>query len=286
MYEDKLKWSKELAERVKKDFDPYAVIVGFTGGTDSNIALKLATMFFKVDLAFTCNTTIAAIEALENCEKVVTETYGLKHICKCPPYNGIEENPDTYFEIVKQHGFPGQKHSVHAWMYKYLKDHTISKIVSSIRKRKRKRNIIIISGARKDESIRRMGTSEDITIIGSNIWVNIANQWTSSECHAFAEDFNIQHLRSPLSRSMGISGECWCGSHAKGEGELKELKIFSPSTHEKIQLITAELEKLGFNWKWWQKPHKSRFLEKKGQINMFSPQMIMCSTCMNNEAPH
>lgn len=82
MYEDKLKWSKELADRVKKDFDHYAVIVGYTSGTDSNIVLKLATMFFDVTAAFTCNTTIAAIETLQNCERVATEIYKLKYISK------------------------------------------------------------------------------------------------------------------------------------------------------------------------------------------------------------
>lgn len=282
MYEDKLKWSKELADRIKKDFNPYAVLVGYTGGTDSNIALKLAIMFFDVTAAFTCNTTIAAIETLSNCERVATEVYNLKYVSKMPPYGGIKENPDTYFEIVKQHGFPGKTVTAHSWMYKYLKDHTVSSIVSSFRLRKRNRPIVIISGARRHESVRRMGTSEDVTIIGNNIWVNIANDWTNSECHAFAVDNKIDDLRSPISKCIGISGECFCGSFAS-KGELNEVKVASPTTYEKINYIQKWLqENTKYYWGWEESPPKSWTLEKRGQLNMFSPQLVMCSTCMNN----
>jgi 3'-phosphoadenosine 5'-phosphosulfate sulfotransferase (PAPS reductase)/FAD synthetase len=282
MYEDKLKWSKELADRIKKDFNPYAVIVGYTGGTDSNIALKLATMFFNVDAAFTCNTTISAIETLQNCERVAKEVYNLKYISRMPPYGGLQENPNTYFELVKQHGFPGQTKTAHNWMYRYLKDHTVQKIVSSFRQRKRNRPIVIISGARRHESVRRMGTSQDITVIGNTIWVNIANDWTNQDCSDFASDYNIDELRSPISKGMGISGECFCGSHASGKGELNEIKFWSPSTFDLIDKISTHLKLLGFEWEWFQSPPKNRKIERAGQQNMFSPQMLMCSTCMNN----
>lgn len=97
MYENKLRWSKELSERVIKEYNPYAIIVGYTSGKDSNVALKLATMFFKVDAAFTCDTTISAIETLTHCQKIIKEHYRIKHICRKPNYNGIVENSDTYF---------------------------------------------------------------------------------------------------------------------------------------------------------------------------------------------
>ena len=283
MYEDKLKWTKELCERVKKDFSPYAVIVGYTGGKDSNIVLRLATMFFKVDAAFTFNTTIAAPETLKKCESVAKDVYGVKYISKMPPYNGVEENPDTYFELVKNHGFPGSTDTAHNWMYRYLKDHTISKIVASFRNRKRNRPIVILMGARKEESARRMGTSDDITIIGNTIWVNIANLWTDSEMAAFAEDFKINEHRSPISIGMGISGECFCGSFAGGPGELQELKFWSPATYDKIIGITRFLKSIGFNWEWYESPNVHYIREKKGQLNMFSPNLIMCSTCMSNK---
>ena len=282
-YSDKLNWSKELSERIKKDFDPYAVIVGLTTGFDSNVALKLATMFFNVDAAFTCDTTIAAPETLKNCQKVANEVYGLKWICKKPSYNGIQENPNTYFEIVKQHGFPGKTKTAHNWMYRWLKDHTVSSIITDIRKRKRNRPIVIISGARKYESVRRMGTSQDVTINGNNIWVNICNEWTNEEVHAFAEDNDLTKLRSPISKAIGMSGECFCGCFA-GKGELNEIKFASPSTWDKLDRIDKWLKSnTSMNWGYEQSPPKSWTLEKHGQINMFTESnMIMCSTCMNN----
>lgn len=281
-YTDKLEWTKELCIKIKKDYDPYAVIVGLTTGFDSNVALKLATMFFDVTAAFTCDTTISAIETLSNCEKVAKDVYGLKHIVRQPTYNCIDQNPNTYFEIVKQHGFPGKTITAHSWMYKWLKDHTISKIISSIRQRKRGKNIVIVSGARKHESVRRFGTSKDITIQDSNIWVNICNEWTNSEVSAFSDDYNLDRYRSPISKSIGISGECFCGCFAQ-KGELTEIKYASPTTYEKLMYIQKWLqENTNMRWGWEESPNKSYTLEKYGQINMFSPQMLMCSTCMNN----
>lgn len=285
-YEEKLRWSKELADRVKKDYDPYAVIVGLTTGFDSNVALKLATMFLDVTAAFTADTTISAPETLANCERVAKEEYGLRHILRKPNYNGVKEHPNTYFEVVKQHGFPGKTDSVHTWMFRWLKDHAISPIVSSIRKRKHNRNIVIISGARKDESKKRWSTSEDITIRGSNIWVNICNQWSTGEVHAFATDNNLDRFRSPISKAIGMSGDCFCGCYAR-PGDLIELKIASPSTYEKIMYIWHWLrEHTDKDWSWENGPSKQYTLEKYGQKNMFQPlfvpDMLFCSTCMNN----
>lgn len=284
-YTDKLLWSKELAERIKRDYNPYAVLVGFTSGGDSNVALKLATMFFKVDAAFTCNTTIAAIETLQNCEKVVTETYGLKHICRMPPYDGLKQDPDTYFKLCKRHGFPGPTETSHKHTYWWLKDHTVSAIVSIFRQKKRNRTIVIVCGARKYESVRRMGNSKDINIVGNTIWVNICNEWTDSETHAFSVDNKIDALRSPVSQIMGMSGECFCGCFAP-KGELGELKFASPTTHEKIQFIKKWLwENSKHLWGWGERKPKNIKQEAMGQFNMFSPQMMFCSTCMNNSEP-
>lgn len=282
-YSDKLIWSKDLADRIKKDYNPYAVIVGLTTGFDSNVALKLATMFFDVTAAFTCDTTIAALETLKNCEKVAKDVYGLKYICKAPTYNGLKENQNTYFEVVKQHGFPGKTKTAHSWMYRWLKDHTVGSIISSIRQNKRNRPIVIISGARKYESVRRMGTSKDITVQGNNIWVNICNEWTNGEVHAFATDNNLDKYRSPISKSIGISGECFCGCFSS-KGELNEVKIASPSTYEKITYIHKWLkENTDKDWDWESGPTDQYIREKYGQINMFTESnMIMCSTCMNN----
>jgi hypothetical protein len=290
MYEEKLRWSAELADRVKKDFDPYATIVAYTSGGDSNVALKLATMFFNVDAAFTCDTTIGAIETMMNCEKVATRHYGLKYISEAPRYGGISDNKNTYFEVVKRNGFPGKTSTAHSWMYKWLKAHTIEHICSLFRQRKRNRKIIIICGARRHESVRRMGTSQDITIMDSNVFVNICNDWTDSEMYAFSDDFNLQNLRSPISIGMGISGECFCGSYSS-KGELNEIKYHSPSTFKKIMDITKFLnEETQFLWDWESGPVTQRDAKKaekqklkESQITLFNPNMLFCSTCMNNK---
>lgn len=167
-------------------------------------------------------------------------------------------------------------------MFRWLKDHTINSIVSSIRNRQRNRPIVIISGARKYESKVRWGTSENITVIGNNIWVNICNQWTDDELAAFAIDFNLSKLRGPISNNMGISGDCFCGAYAN-KGDLIELKYESPTTYEKITNIQNWIfNNTNMRWTWEEGPQKRYIMEKHGQLNMFTPNMLFCSTCMNN----
>jgi hypothetical protein len=95
-------------------------------------------------------------------------------------------------------------------------------------------------------------------------------------------DNKIDELRSPISKCMGISGECFCGAFAS-KGEKTEIKIFSPTTFDKINMIREWLlANTDMEWDWDESPPKGRAMEKLGQQNLFSPQMIMCSTCMNN----
>ena len=281
-YTDKLKWSKEIADRIIKDYNPFAILVAYTSGADSNVALKVATLFMPVSAAFTCDTTISAIETLRNCERVASDVYGLKYITKFPPYAGLKENPNTYAEIVKRHGFPGSTDTAHAWMYRWLKDHTVSRIISSIRARRHNRPIVIVSGARRHESKRRWGTSEDITIQGNNIWLNIINDWTDQDCYEFTRDNDLDRYRSPISHAIGLSGDCFCGSFAQ-PGDLLELKIASPTTHEKIiGLQQWVLDNTTMQWTWEEGPSKYQIKEKHGQLNLFTPNMLLCSTCINN----
>lgn len=280
MYQEKLLWSEELARKVKLDFNPWAVLVGFTAGADSNIALKLASMFFPVTAVFTCNTTIASLDTLSSCESAA-RNYGHNYICRCPPYNGLAECNDTYEQLIKRHGFPGQTKTAHNWMYWYLKDHTVSRIVSSYRRRVRNRVVVIISGARQDESIRRMGTTQDITVKGSTVWVNLCNRWTASECHAFEAEYNLSSYRSHCSRTIGISGECWCGAFAP-KGQLNELRFAAPDVYEKLSRLRSWLiANTQFNWDWDEGPPKKRDMLKPPSPT-FSPNALMCSTCINN----
>lgn len=115
------------------------------------------------------------------------------------------------------------------------------------------------------------------------MWVNICNEWTNSEVNAFAMDHNLDKYRSPISKAIGVSGECFCGCYAQ-KGELTELKIASPSTYEKITSIHKWLrQNTDKDWDWESGPTRQYTLEKYGQVNMFTEsKMIMCSTCMNN----
>lgn len=277
---DRIKWSKDLIDKAILEHRPYAIIVGLTTGGDSLVAFHVAKMLCTVDACFTCDTTIAAHETIKNCQDVC-EKYKTKWICKAPPYGGLQENNNTYFELVRQHGFPGKTKTTHNWMYRYLKDHTVAKIVSSFKQGKR-RPIIIISGARKHESVRRFGTSKDITVNKGTIWVNILNEWTDSDMQEFKTDNRIDDERSPISKIMGISGECFCGCFAQ-KNELMELKCASRDTYNKIVGIQKWLtENTKMKWGWEDSPPASWIQEQKGQLNMFSPEMLFCSTCMNN----
>lgn len=159
-----------------------------------------------------------------------------------------EPDPIIYEELVKAHGFPGA--FGHGMMYNRLKERQIRRLCRDYGASP-KEPIMLISGCRKEESTRRMGTTKPIDPQGRTIWVAAFADLTAVECNAYMERERIP--RNPVKDYLHMSGECLCGAFAH-PGELSEIELWYPDAAAEIKRIEQEVRAIGFPWGWEEQP--------------------------------
>lgn len=200
--------------------------------------------------------------------------YG-RQLCEAKgwPYREFRTDPAVYRRWVLRYGFPGP--AMHKMMYRILKERRVRDFVRE-QKTHRLHNIGILSGARLQESKRRMGTAEPHTKIGSQIWINPILYFGDDDKARSETRFNIG--RSPVAVQLGMSGECLCGSMADGDGpqELLQLRAFYPEEADYIEELQRECEARGVWAKWGVKPPNEPKIDPN-QLSLMN--MPMCAGC-------
>ena len=245
-------------------FSPVKVFVGFSGGFDSLVAAHWAMNNISECEIFHANTGIG----IEKTREFVRQT------CKNNgwPLSEIRAKEDCgqdYDEFVKAHGFPGP--AMHSRMFQRLKERAVWELLRR-NKTKRSDNVMLITGIRRDESVRRSGYKYSlIDFTGNILWVNPfyyqSKQW-------FYDYINHHGLeQNPVSKVLGMSGECLCGAYAhKGEKEL--IKIVCPDTYQRIKNLEKEVKEHGFSWGWEESPPRQKKCNKTN--DMFMPFCVGC----------
>ena len=266
----------------------------FSGGDDSLAALRVAREHPCFRAAVHCNTGIGVEATREFARETCREL-------RCPliefkatenvKANG-EPDPQIYEQMVMEYGFPGPTKFGHGKMYVRLKDRGIRRLLRE--HTDGKENVVLASGCRREESTRRMGTSERIhqgEFVSSTgrinekrrIWVNHIIDWTKAQTLTFSRSCVLR--RNPVSELIGKSGECLCGAFAK-EGELDEL-----CSHDLTRPIGQYLRDLeqrviaaGFPWKWHERVPQWWLEHEQGQGFLFEMSKYdrpgpMCQTC-------
>jgi 3'-phosphoadenosine 5'-phosphosulfate sulfotransferase (PAPS reductase)/FAD synthetase len=116
-----------------------------------------------------------------------------------------------------------------------------------------KEPVMLISGCRKEESVRRMGTTKPIDPQGRMVWVAAFAELTAIDCGDYMQREAIP--RNPVKDLIHMSGECLCGAFAH-KGELKELALWFPEDAENIRRIEKKVFAAGFPWGWEEAPPK------------------------------
>lgn len=274
----KKEWTRRLIDLVNKKYNPSTYCWLFSGGDDSLTVGEVVSEFQNINYAIHCDTGTGIPE---------TQFFVREHCIK-KQIPLIIERPhlkDSYETYCLEYGFPGKNDTQHFEMYKRLKDHGIDRAISQIRKGKNIGKVVLISGARKEESKRRMGSAVNITEEGNLIWVNFINEWKKSECIDYLQNRNIE--RSPVVKILGRSGECNCGVYADREIELPLLKEHFPSFYKTLMVLEERVIANGFPWGWAEDIPHGLQKYKNGQqfINGFEPdwvhKMKMCTNCIN-----
>lgn len=169
-------------------------------------------------------------------------------------YRAKEDCGQDYEQIVGKYGFPGP--AAHGIMYIRLKERPLRLAIREAKTgHKRTARVVLISGARSEESLRRMGHVDPVARDGAKVWVNIVHDWTKLDCNRYLAANGIE--RSPVADLIEKSGECLCGAYAK-PGEFDHLKFFCPKTAARLAAMRGSSSRPCWGWgasdrKQWEK---------------------------------
>lgn len=191
--------------------------------------------------------------------------------------------PILYKDMVLQMGFPGPKqHNVY---YGQLKGKPLAQALRELKMPAKK--ILLISGVRQDESIRRMGIHtpwgrakrRNGTQYGAP-WVNPLFFFNKTQCRDVIKSKNI--TPNPVCGMICMSGECLCGAFAK-PGESHVIEAAFPEHFQKFRKLESEVFSK-FPWKWDQVPPASFFQEKRGQQRIPGLEtQLLCASCADKQ---
>src|SRR5258706_11893393 len=164
-----------LAEAIET-FSPTHVVSMVSGGKDSAASDQIAReLGAKIDFVMHGNTRCGIPETSE----FVRSTYG-----RLGDY--VEADAGTAYEdYVLRKGFFGKGIGAHGYSYRVLKATPFRKSISkNIRQGKRDVRVLLLNGARKDESENRKANLETFRrdpASPGNIWVNLIHDWTQED---------------------------------------------------------------------------------------------------------
>lgn len=238
--------------------NPIAVFGLFSGGHDSFSACYVASLHQKFHSVVHINTGIGVPAT----RQYVVDTC-IARAWSLLEYRATENvradgkpDPQVYADIVRKYGFPGP--SGHRQMYVRLKQRQLQRLErdfgANCRKKEKKR-ILLVSGARTQESERRMGNTEEVQIEGRRIWVAPIHDWSKLDTTNLLE--YAQQPRNPVVDLIHKSGECLCGAFAK-KGELAELNMWDLTRPAYDYLKNLE-DEVGpkFGWGWGERPRRN-----------------------------
>ena len=161
---------------------------------------------------------------------------------------------ETYEKFVRERGFPGPGR--HHWVYVRLKDRCVREITRGKARR------VLVTGCRKEESVRRMGHVEPVKIgeieggkvvNRKRIWTAPCHDWTKAEQQLYMDEWGLPVNR--LKVLIGMSGECFCGAFA-APGERDLIREHAPDVEEEIVRLTEIAKECGTHCEWGTRPPK------------------------------
>lgn len=226
---------------------PRRYYAGFSGGNDSIALCHWMMNNVPGCELFHINTGIG----IKATREYVLDTCAAYH-WPITVINALEDCGQDYDAFVRQFGFPGPPG--HHMMYARLKERAVRVLVRRA-KLTLKDKVLIATGLRQDESVRRMGYGgREINTVGAQVWVNAIYWWTKAARDAYRTLHNLPI--NPIAVKLGMSGECLCGAFAH-PGELELVRSVDPETAARIDRLHDEV-KDRFPWGWEGRPTPKR----------------------------
>lgn len=252
---------------------PVAIVGMFSGGDDSIAAMRVLELWGRPFRVAHINTGIG-VDATRAHVRTVAAARGWQ-------FSEWKTDPALYRSMVLGQirgvagGFPGP--AMHSIYYRQLKERRVRDLIRSI-KTARRQAVLLVTGARAAESVRRMSTVQDWRRMGSAVWANPLARWTTAQRDQFirAEDLP----RNPISRLLHMSGECLCGA-MNSPGELAMFRALIPEDMRQLDELAAEARAAGYPWAWDERQPAWFAQVKRGQAQL--PYMPLCIGCMEGK---
>ena len=261
--------SRKILGAAIATYRPTHVVSMVSGGKDSACSHAVADEILggNIHLIVHGNTRCGIPETSQFVERV----YGAMR-----PDLAIADAGTAYEDYVLRKGFFGKGISAHAFAYRVLKATPFRKVISKyIRKRRRNIRVLLLNGARQDESENRrknLQVFQPDPAMPNNIWTSIIFDWSVEERDSYLADRGVPI--NEVAKVLCRSGECMCGT-MQSDGERLEAAVMYPEWGKWLDNLEAEARRLhGFGW-------GEAFPRKrnKAQGDMFQP---MCSDCVKN----
>jgi len=277
-----LKESEKIVLKAFARFEPDAVVAMISGGNDSVVAYHVAKeLGIPIDYICHINTGTGIQETTD----FVRDYYANEEPEYIEPQAG-----NAYEEYVKRKGFFGRGMIAHTYAYHVLKKSPLYKSLSKhIRKGKRGVKILLLNGARNNESKNRKINLPDVynqdPSQKGNIWVNIIHHWSDEDCKRYLSDRDVPI--NPVTKKMCRSGECMCGTMQSDEDRI-EASLLYPEWGEWLDSLEQEVIE-DYPWKWgreqpdWFKQLKHGQMGLMGEHEEYEHQFQpMCVGCKND----
>lgn len=245
-------------------FKPTHIVSMVSGGKDSSASDAVAReLGIKIDLVIHGNTRTGIKETTEFCRT----RYGA-----LGDYAEADAG-DAYEKYVMRKGFFGKGLAAHGFSYRILKADPFRATISRvIRQRQHGIRVMLLNGARKDESANRQKHLQPMRFDPArpnNLWVNLIHDWSQTERDTYLDLRQVPI--NPVAKAMCRSGECMCGT-TQSKCDRAEAAVLFPSWGKWLNELEAEvIKRHGFGW--------GEPFPKKRELRQceFQP---MCSECL------
>lgn len=238
---DKIEQGRRMIAAAVKLYKPRKVWALCSGGNDSLCSTHLAMSTGLCDGVASINTTIG-IQATRDHMAAVAERFGWPLRWLAPPV--------SFIELCERFGLPGP--AGHSLIYQRLKERCVNQLVRESKQRIKDR-VMLITGSRVSESVRRMGHAKAVTREKAKLWVAPIINWENEDKWTYLVDHGIQP--NPVTPLIGISGECICGCFAK-PGEREKIAHYFPEANREIVACEVAAMKNCQHAAWGERPAK------------------------------
>lgn len=188
-------------------------------------------------------------------------------------YRAVDQGQD-YEELAVRYGFPGP--AAHFRMYIRLKERALDAFMRENKQCRRDR-LVLSTGARVNESDRRMGHTDKVRRDGAQVWTNSIAEWSKFDCLDTIAAAGV--ARNPVVELLHMSGECLCGSFAKPD-ELKEIALWYPHVAARIHAIEDRARAAGQkHCVWGVRPRRDRKRQPAARTSSGRRVGPLCQQC-------